>query len=437
MIAATSYRESMAELALKTDLDIWYERVDPSSVVAALAALPAVQPINPRNRAQEAQEGGRACPGRGSEKSGKARARDAWSAIEKITEVVDGQRRFRNQPPLLARLDANAETYALVNHLFHTYRRRWRRIGRYFSDATRSSTLATRSSGSAASDSCVRAAHARARRQRRWSCRSNRLSPRSSSPTPASRCTPKHRHRVVAGQATHAGPPATHSSAGSRDRAGDTSMSVSSGTRSGRQILRAERRQDRSVRHALRTHWPGLMPAGTPWRFPPTWAAAHHSTKPSPNSPSPTRTRQSVISRNSRPLSPTDGSKHTRNSELQVRRTAGTDLLRSPHEPCANATCVAVLMRDDSDAGFWCGVRMAPEGQRILSRAVTTTAMSATSRPKKIQIVAIVWFRDECAPTLVAVVGLRFHPHPGRRALRNGTHNLKSVQRHSPRLPAL
>ncbi len=122
MMAATSYRESMAELALKTDLDIWYERVDPSSVVAALAALPASATNKSKKSGAKRKKVEELAQAAVQKRVAKARARDAWSAIEKITEVVDGQRRFRNQPPLLARLDANAETYALVNHLFHTYR---------------------------------------------------------------------------------------------------------------------------------------------------------------------------------------------------------------------------------------------------------------------------------------------------------------------------
>jgi uncharacterized protein (DUF2252 family) len=52
----------------------------------------------------------------------KARLRDAWSAIEKITEVVDGQRRFRDEPPLLTRLDLVQDAAAQINSLFREYR---------------------------------------------------------------------------------------------------------------------------------------------------------------------------------------------------------------------------------------------------------------------------------------------------------------------------
>ena len=34
----------------------------------------------------------------------KAQSRNAWSAISKMTEVVDGRRQFINQPPVLLRL---------------------------------------------------------------------------------------------------------------------------------------------------------------------------------------------------------------------------------------------------------------------------------------------------------------------------------------------
>ena len=52
----------------------------------------------------------------------KARSRDAWSAIAKITEVVDGRRRFLDQPPLLTRLDLDDDLAASLTGLFREYR---------------------------------------------------------------------------------------------------------------------------------------------------------------------------------------------------------------------------------------------------------------------------------------------------------------------------
>ncbi len=113
--AAASYRAAMASFAEKGELEIWYDRIDVSTMVAAIRELPGNKgKSGTKKQAKEeaAIEGAAA----------KARLRDAWSAIEKITEVVDGRRRFRDQPPLLTRMDLNADLAAVVNTLFRDYR---------------------------------------------------------------------------------------------------------------------------------------------------------------------------------------------------------------------------------------------------------------------------------------------------------------------------
>ncbi len=101
--AAASYRESMAAFAGKGELEIWYDRIDASGARRRRA--------RPARRQGEAGGQGR---GQGARRTlrgavAKARLRDAWSAIAKITEVVDGHRRFRDQPPLLTRLELGHE----------------------------------------------------------------------------------------------------------------------------------------------------------------------------------------------------------------------------------------------------------------------------------------------------------------------------------------
>jgi uncharacterized protein (DUF2252 family) len=113
--AAGSYRASMASFAAKSELEIWYDRIDVSTMVASIRELPSNK--GKRGVKQEAKEEA-AIQGAAA----KARLRDAWSAIEKITEVVDGRRRFRDQPPLLVRLDLGADLAAVVNTLFRDYR---------------------------------------------------------------------------------------------------------------------------------------------------------------------------------------------------------------------------------------------------------------------------------------------------------------------------
>ena len=112
---AASYRAAMAGFAGMGELAIWYDRIDVSGIVAAVRELPSNKGKRGAKKAgkEEATVQGAAA---------KARLHDAWSAIEKITEVVDGRRRFRDQPPLLTRLDLNADTARLVNALFREYR---------------------------------------------------------------------------------------------------------------------------------------------------------------------------------------------------------------------------------------------------------------------------------------------------------------------------
>ncbi len=113
--ASASYRESMAAFAEKPEIAIWYDRIDVGGLVQAIQQLPGgkgKQRAKQDARAEATVQGAVA----------KARLRDAWSAIEKITEVVDGHRRFRNQPPLLTRLDISAGTAGMINSLFREYR---------------------------------------------------------------------------------------------------------------------------------------------------------------------------------------------------------------------------------------------------------------------------------------------------------------------------
>ena len=113
--AATSYRESMAAFATKGELEIWYDRIDATGLLAAIKE----SSVASRRGAAKSEAKAEATI---QTAVAKARLRDAWSAIEKITEVVDGHRRFRDQPPLLTRLDLSAETAGMINALFREYR---------------------------------------------------------------------------------------------------------------------------------------------------------------------------------------------------------------------------------------------------------------------------------------------------------------------------
>jgi uncharacterized protein (DUF2252 family) len=75
-----SYRESMHELAGLGELGSWYSKIEPSEI----------GPMLPPDRRQLFDE-----------RVAKAFDRNSKQAADKLTEVVDGARRFRDDPPLL------------------------------------------------------------------------------------------------------------------------------------------------------------------------------------------------------------------------------------------------------------------------------------------------------------------------------------------------
>ncbi|MET8680856.1 DUF2252 domain-containing protein [Streptomyces sp. NPDC004647] len=82
-----SYRERMRTLAAMGNLDVWYARVDADEIQAVAAEqLDKTR----RRRLTRALE--------------KARSRDNLQAFEKLTEVVDGERRITPDPPLVTPL---------------------------------------------------------------------------------------------------------------------------------------------------------------------------------------------------------------------------------------------------------------------------------------------------------------------------------------------
>ncbi len=117
--AAAAYQSSMADFAQRKEIDIWYDRVDLSSLSADFRASTAQQSRRVKKVSDKDAKKAEVALGKSV---AKARSRDAWSAIKKITEVVDGKRQFRNQPPLLARLELSPDLKALINAIFREYR---------------------------------------------------------------------------------------------------------------------------------------------------------------------------------------------------------------------------------------------------------------------------------------------------------------------------
>jgi uncharacterized protein (DUF2252 family) len=87
----------MAQYAAMKEIDIWYDRVDASKM----------------------ESWGQRSGGKIGEKAvrrtvAKAQARTAWTAVRKLTTVVDGRREFINEPPLLVRVPVDTMARTLI-----------------------------------------------------------------------------------------------------------------------------------------------------------------------------------------------------------------------------------------------------------------------------------------------------------------------------------
>ena len=104
LMVGQAYRTAMADFATKTDLDTWYTRISVDDVLA----LARQQGVGDEKRMAKV--------------AAKARTRDAWSAISKMTVVVDGQRQFLDLPPLLMPAAWTGDAKDIVTMVMDGYR---------------------------------------------------------------------------------------------------------------------------------------------------------------------------------------------------------------------------------------------------------------------------------------------------------------------------
>ena len=100
--ALAMYRDRTAEYAAKPVLDVWYAAIDVS-----LAVGTAMDARARRDWLRAERE---------------ARHETALAAVPKLTEIVGGQRRFVDHPPLLEHVDDPAVTVAVAQRLLDAYR---------------------------------------------------------------------------------------------------------------------------------------------------------------------------------------------------------------------------------------------------------------------------------------------------------------------------
>jgi uncharacterized protein (DUF2252 family) len=121
--AAASYRTEMARLAKLRDLDVWYSRVD---IEAVLRQIGGELGLDGRKGADKTLSKVKA---RADKLLAKAKTRDSMQALDKLTEVVDGETRFVSQPPLIVPIEeilSEAEA-ASATERFHTMLTTYRR----------------------------------------------------------------------------------------------------------------------------------------------------------------------------------------------------------------------------------------------------------------------------------------------------------------------
>ena len=114
-----SYRQEMARLAGMSTLDVWYSRIDVAQFLADLqsAARTSRSKVDQRMAARTERT------------IDKARTRDSTQALDKLTTIVDGQRRIVSDPPLIVpaeELFPEVESNALLEQL-HLLLRGYRR----------------------------------------------------------------------------------------------------------------------------------------------------------------------------------------------------------------------------------------------------------------------------------------------------------------------
>ncbi len=90
-----SYRQEMNRLAGMSTLDVWYSHIDVAQLLADLqAAAGTAGSKSDKRMAKVARE-----------VTTKARTRDSLQALDKLTKVIDGQRRIISDPPLIVPIE--------------------------------------------------------------------------------------------------------------------------------------------------------------------------------------------------------------------------------------------------------------------------------------------------------------------------------------------
>jgi uncharacterized protein (DUF2252 family) len=95
----SGYRNEMATLAGKRDLDVWYAHMDIEQVLKDLGGELGLDGHKSSDKTMSKVKA------RADKQLAKARTRDSMQALEKLTSVVDGEIRFVSDPPLIVPIE--------------------------------------------------------------------------------------------------------------------------------------------------------------------------------------------------------------------------------------------------------------------------------------------------------------------------------------------
>jgi uncharacterized protein (DUF2252 family) len=120
--AVSGYRTEMAKLATMKDLDVWYARMDIEKVLSELGDELG---LTGKKRADQSLSRAKV---RADKTLAKARTRDSMHALDKLTQVVDGETRFVSDPPLLVPIEEllSEDQSAVLTERMHDLLNRYR-----------------------------------------------------------------------------------------------------------------------------------------------------------------------------------------------------------------------------------------------------------------------------------------------------------------------
>jgi uncharacterized protein (DUF2252 family) len=119
--AVSGYRTEMAKLATMKDLDVWYARMDIEKVLSDVGGEFGLGKKYDDHSLSKAKV-------KADKTLAKARTRDSMQALDKLTQVVDGETRFVSDPPLLVPIEEllSEDQSAVLNERMHDLLIRYR-----------------------------------------------------------------------------------------------------------------------------------------------------------------------------------------------------------------------------------------------------------------------------------------------------------------------